>query len=438
MKKRGGRQKTVFAISVLAIVFVLLYRLLGVDSTDSGVLSSSTKNAAILKEDLFENVSETDEKKVFKKIDKGSKAVKRKRVVKFQAAKIENVKKDSKLSLNLFPDVHVAVQKKGVEEKTGGKIIWKGTLEGDKKGNATIVAKGNVMVGNVHTKEGVYEIRYAGDGMHTITLIDPGLLPRDLHLVPTARSTMQRINVTPPVGERISTIDILVAYTWAALAEQEGGEAMENLIDLAIAETNQIFENSEIKIRLRLVKTFMFNQGGESGDIGTELTHLTDRDEFLTNIHPLREEHKADIVSLFVRNGGDACGIAWQLNSDTMEGFEAKAFSIVDTGCIGNYTLAHEIGHNLGGQHNRSDADVTPLYTYGYDYQDPNGEYRTVLSYGCPNNPSCEILPYFSIPAIRDGRRLGVTNQSDNARAMSATREFVANFYSASAKSFSR
>ena len=85
-------------------------------------------------------------------------------------------------------------------------------------------------------------------------------------------------------------------------------------------------------------------------------------------------------------------------------GFESSGFNVNVWDQLGapNYTLAHEIGHNLGCLHNREDASWTNAYDYG-DFcfgkrwlVGAEG-YRTVMSY---NNASQynNRIPHFSNP----------------------------------------
>jgi hypothetical protein len=55
-----------------------------------------------------------------------------------------------------------------------------------------------------------------------------------------------------------------------------------------------------------------------------------------------------------------------------------QAYSVVKTSCAtGYYSFAHEIGHNMGCQHNRKDSGAAGI-NWGYLASD----HRSIMSYG--------------------------------------------------------
>ena len=99
-----------------------------------------------------------------------------------------------------------------------------------------------------------------------------------------------------------------------------------------------------------------------------------------------------------------------------------------------NYTLVHEIGHNMGCLHNVEDTSnvgsnyVFSGFSYGKRWTSGGQGYRTVMSYDSePSNYSIKI-PYFSNPDVSYiGTTTGELN-ADNARVLRSTGPYVSNF----------
>jgi hypothetical protein len=114
----------------------------------------------------------------------------------------------------------------------------------------------------------------------------------------------------------------------------------------------------------------------------------------------LRETYGADLVVL-VREAGAYCGIGWMPTPPTA-GTSAYGFSVVSRGCITNHTFAHELGHNLGLNHDRHVVTSPPAGSYNYGYVNTVDRVRTVMAYNnkCAEQGfSCPRVPFFSTPS---------------------------------------
>ena len=68
----------------------------------------------------------------------------------------------------------------------------------------------------------------------------------------------------------------------------------------------------------------------------------------MDEVHERRDQSRADLVHLIV-DTGDVCGKAWLAPRD-----ESLGFGLTHYACeIGDYTFAHELGHNMGLHHDR-------------------------------------------------------------------------------------
>ncbi|GAA2514816.1 M12 family metallo-peptidase [Pilimelia columellifera] len=115
------------------------------------------------------------------------------------------------------------------------------------------------------------------------------------------------------------------------------------------------------------------------------------------------------------------CGIGW-LNATA-----ARGFSVVSTSCAtGLYTVAHEMGHNQGAQHDPQTSPGTRPFPYGHGFK-VEGKHRTVMSYAC--RTECQRVNYWSGPRSKfKGVTLGDKRTSDNARVLNETAGKIASF----------
>ena len=143
-------------------------------------------------------------------------------------------------------------------------------------------------------------------------------------------------------------IDLMVVYPTAVKNAIGSFQETVNEINNAVAGANLCFRNSDVQPHLRLVHIHETDYMPTS-NLDVDLERLTKKDDgFLDDIHHLRDQYGADIVTL-LSTDSDIGGLVNTLNYPSLS-FEDSAFNVCVWDQIGApvFTLAHEIGHNMG------------------------------------------------------------------------------------------
>ena len=341
------------------------------------------------------------------------------------------------LNLNLFDDFHLLAVLEEVVHHPGDSFTWKGYVDGIEGSSVmmTIDPRG-VVNGNINTVESFYTIRFSGNGVHTVSQVDQRELPPDAEPIPVdnAKATKNDFHLSK-MGDSGAVIDLLVAYTPAARSAAGGTASMLTLINLAVTETNDSFNNSGVNTQVNLVHTVEVS-GNSSGNFSTDLSRLRNKaDGYWDNVHSLRDQHCADQVTL-INNGSQYCGIAY-LMTTVSTSFESSAFAVTARTCAtGYYSFGHEIGHNMSARHDWYVDTNTSPYVYNHGFVNVPDRWRTIMAYNSEcsaNGVSCTRLKYWSNPNVNyQGDPMGVsgsgTGSANNAQALNNTRVTVANF----------
>lgn len=299
-------------------------------------------------------------------------------------------------------------------------ITWRGKIVADKfSGDIFFTVRKGYVAGMIYTPEAVYEIVAKGDRQYLVQL-DQSLFPECYGDLKGEENSV-RDNIAPDGGvDSGDVIDVLVVYS-TAVKNHVGGDAQaQALAQAAIDSANTAYLNSKIRQRLRLVHSEEFAYT-ETSSASTDLGNLRAN----SGIATLRNTYNADLVSMISESVG-VCGIGYLLN--TTAGSPSNGFTVTVRSCaVGNLSFAHELGHNMGSQHNPENGSG-PIFSYSYGHY-VNGAFRTVMSYSDPCTSGCTRVAHFSNPMINYiGYPTGIDNQRDNVRSIEQTADIVTRY----------
>jgi len=360
--------------------------------------------------------------------DAGIDPIPEERVVRSHRVKLDPQAPGDEVRLALSDGVTITARKNRLERHSSTRWVWVGEVVGAPGSLVVLACRNDVVIGNVRVGERLWQIRPSGaSGGHAV---------REVDLRSAGDECGGSVAMTPPPkrpgsGARHmdgsfddgSSIDVMVVYTAAALASAGSVGAMLATIDAGIAESNTALQNSGVATRFRLVNAQSITYA-ESGAGSTDLDRLQDpADGFMDEVHGWRNTNGADLVVLIV-GPCDVAGMGFLLIS-LQSWTEAYGFSLVrEVFASGFYSITHELGHNLGCEHNRANAGSTPMYPYAYGYIAPADAFRTVMSYG-----GAPRVGHFSNPGVNyGGQPTGVADSEDNARCIGNNAYTVSNF----------
>jgi hypothetical protein len=269
--------------------------------------------------------------------------------------------------------------------------------------------------------------------------LQPGIRPGGDTVVKAADSAVSGASangsvVAAAASSTASPVDVVIGYSTGYRTYLGSASAvttrLTNLVDVA----NRGLANSAVTTAaFRLVGSLEVNYA-DNTDNGVALTDLasTSSSSPLAAMRAARAQYGADMVSFMRRYSTEqnGCGLAYIPQAPYASTGRDQTFSVVGDGSIdlggGAYSycpdtsLAHEMGHNLGAQHNAQTNSTGGLYAYSYGYRNDSANYYDIMSYGL-NGQEAELL--YSTPDVSTCKGLpcGVANSADVARTFRET-----------------
>ncbi len=355
-------------------------------------------------------------------------------------------------TLNLFDDLSVDLTALTVTPGPLGHQMLHGQMSDG--GTATFAIIDGTVTAQISTGGHSITVQPLSGGTHRIAefakaaQIDdtfrPTLRPED---AAPRRAPVEKPSVEKPAAT--TQIRILVAYTPKALSYLPSLAVLRSTVALMMDDLNTTLTNSNIPVEAVLTGIEQVNYTEPTGLTSQTLIDTAEANTGdFARIQSLRAATGADIVSVLTGySDATSCGrgslndyldTVSQLRPYTSNGLNVVS---VNPGCQSIMTLSftHEIGHNLGADHDRY-VLTNPLpgpQFYAAGYVDLTGRFRDTMAYDdqCEaNKVDCPRLQYFSNPDLTyNTRPLGVADNlpaaADASRRIREIAPYVAQFH---------
>jgi hypothetical protein len=347
--------------------------------------------------------------------------------------------------LNLFDDANCKAKIKNISKIKDGNFSLSADLDGENAGTVYLSVSNGRVSGFIESAEDgrIYSIG-SKDGENFYAFEnDPTKLDRinDTESFAVPAFSIPKGKTLPPVQDNEVEIDVLLLYTPAAeaWARNDFYGPIENIAAMAIERVNKVFADSGTGISVKSVACEKINYVESEKGSGTDLSRLTEKDGVADKAHTLRDKYGADIVTMFTLCN-DTGGLAWQYSGQSDD--EKYAFNVVRIQQVAlSYIYPHELGHNLGAHHSKTQAKEPGPGSYkdsaGWQWIGPDGKgYCTIMTYeDHDNNPFTGMYgggrDYFRIGLYSSpdnsyrGIATGVSGDSDNVSSMKRNKNAV-------------
>lgn len=305
------------------------------------------------------------------------------------------------VELALFDDAYVRgiVTEAQHWGRAGRTFTARARLENDPHGFMILSSVDGVLrilIQDSRTHE-VYQLRYDVDlGSHVLLHVDEARSEiyacandHSHDVADDAPGSVAASTSTEGDGAADTILDVMVVYTPGALAFEGSTANMELNISQAIMLSNQVHANSDTQIRFNLVHSALVDYTETSSGSYDLNSIMEPADGRIDIVHDWRREYGADFVSFFVSTESFG-GLAYRNRTYDRPD---RAFSIirVQQSDSTSYTTVHEISHNMGNGHSKT-QQVQPfnevglaLYAAGWQWADSTSSaeigYCSVMTY---------------------------------------------------------
>lgn len=376
-------------------------------------------------------------------------AAKRARKIKFNENFLKgklNLKVGDEFVLDLFEDASCRAKIKKISQGKDGRFSISADLEEDGKAGSVYlsVSDGRVSafiesgedgkIYSIGSKDGETFYAFENDLKKLDRINDSESFAVPSFSIPKGKAL-------PPVQDNDVEIDVLTLYTPAAEAWAKDNfyGPIENIIAIAVERANKAFAESGTGIKIKAVACQKINYAESEKGSGVDLNRLTEKDGIADEAHVLRDKYGADIVTMFILCN-DMGGLAWQYSGSSDD--EKYAFNVVRAQQAAlSYIYSHELGHNLGAHHSKTQAKEPGPGIYkdsaGWQWIGSNGKgYCTIMTYeDHDNNPFTGSYgggrDYFRVGLYSSpniffmGDATGISGDSDNVSSMKRNKNAV-------------
>ncbi len=371
----------------------------------------------------------------------------------------------------LFGDADIQVVPQSMQRTGDGALVWTGSVLGEPGSSVSLVIKGGAVTGDIFMAGRTFKIRATGSpkagSVHEIIEVDEnayghgsltnqtpvnhnvdGLMPdgsksdsSSIAGSPKSQSASGSSIPTIKAAAAASTnIPVLFAYTpkVASLLAAKGQD-VNAVVQNAVSVVNSVWSSSGVNA---VVVPTIVASGSDipDGDIYTLADHLNFISGYYAGpavgygkLRQLRDATPTALLQLIVAPGTSEsfCGIAYVPSSPVTASDMTTGYSAVRYDCLGT-TNAHEIGHNMGLNHDRITDSITSQSVYNVGWIDKVALTRDVMSYPNPCQ-SCVLQRLYSSPLLTvKGAAFGVpaggVDPADGVRAVNENISGIASY----------
>ena len=362
-------------------------------------------------------------------------------------------KRRAEFTIQLSDDLIISARAEEIRDISAGHFHWIGRVfdeYGSDRGRATFVYRDSFLVGDIHFSNRFFKILPLRDRLHVALEIDLTLLPPDLppamppesgrppsqepHL-PTPNLTvwgprLERLSM--PAGNDADNCSDLFNLTTGPFHEIRllvlysdqvkctiGGEAILGQIELMVLNLNLVLRESDVPVHVALARASQLSVPDTREVYPSrhlDSLEIPREGGAYEAVPRFRDESYSDLVVLLLAN------IHYGGKANTMRSVDLtqgnRAFAVVKHLGADGSSFAHEIGHLLGGQHERGsgyeDIYMRP-YHYNHGYDVPDQDWVTLMA--APDKEEGEKRIYLlSNPSLyRDGVPLGLPSTHGSA-----------------------
>ncbi len=331
------------------------------------------------------------------------------------------------LTLDLPNNTQISLRKTKLTNQSINKFSWFGHVVGKSQSKVNFAVVDKSISGSIFLDNQVFEIISLNNNRVRVIQLDLDNYEACDGGIPVVTHNKTKSKSDNTITEASTQMDVLIVYSNDTLAAIGSVASVESLAQASIDNMNTSLANSQLLSGVNSVNVVAIIgiDRDESGDSNTELSWLKNN----INVQNLRNQYGADMVSMISATTG--CGIGYVMRLPNA-GFSGFAYQVTKYTCaVGNLTMAHEFGHNLGLEHNPENSSAWPddgSFPYSYaQYHD--GAYRTVMSYSAPCTMGCTRRMYYSNPDVMfDSLATGAVDEKDNVRTLEQTTLITVNF----------
>ncbi|HKH48363.1 MAG TPA: M12 family metallo-peptidase [Thermoanaerobaculia bacterium] len=336
-----------------------------------------------------------------------------------------------RLSLPLPDGRLLHVERTDVEKRGRRDYAWRGRMvnaKGEVNGHVTLTVWKNMVQGRIVTPGRIFKIVPEAGRLWLVQAVETDLpcgTNEKSEIVPLVMKQAAGATVLETSPAAVATaggftrLRLVVVYPRASTLGDPNRLQLQ--IRAAVDDANTALANGNINARIDLVLMREVSHQEQKNPVD-DLIFLYEDPAMVA----LRRQANAPLISIITLSSPGICGIANLMDRDEYEGRATPiGVSLVLRACLDDQVLMHELGHNLGAQHDPPNADPPneALFPYAFGHL-VNGSFRTIMAYSnqCGSSAECPRIDHFSSPnATFDGHPVGIANQRDNVRVVEAT-----------------